>query len=277
MAGGKETRARMSSFTLDRYIPRSSPVHAAEPRLKLILVVGFILSISLLPIGSFVALGIAFCALTVLSIVARLGPFRLVKGAFVALPFLLAAFPLIFTKTGDPIGDIDLGLFTLTVSGEGLRQFATIAFKSWVSVQAALLLTFTTPFPEIVEALRRLRVPKLMVAIISFMYRYLAVLTDEATRMLRARSARAASIDGQPKGSLTWRAKVVGSMVGSLFLRAYERSERIYAAMQSRGFTGELRFLDTRAFVRGDWVVLTFAAGLLAAFQLSAHAWMPHS
>jgi cobalt/nickel transport system permease protein len=267
----------MSSFTLDRYVPRSSPIHAAEPRLKLVLVVAFILSISLLPVGSFFALGVALFALTALSVVSKLGPLRLARGAFVALPFLLAAFPLIFTKTGDPLGDIDLGLFTLTVSGEGLRLFATIAFKSWVSVQAALLLTFTTPFPEIVEALRRLHVPKLMVAIISFMYRYLAVLTDEATRMLRARSARSASIDGRPRGSIVWRAKVVGSMVGSLFLRAYERSERIYAAMQSRGFTGELRFLDTRAFARADWVVLAAAAALLAAFQLSAHAWMPHS
>ncbi|MEX1104072.1 MAG: cobalt ECF transporter T component CbiQ, partial [Dehalococcoidia bacterium] len=235
----------MSSFTLDRYIPRSSPIHSAEPRLKLVLVVAFILSISLLPVASFLALAVALAALTTLSVVARLGPVRLARGAFVALPFLFAAFPLIFTKTGDPLGDIDLGLFTLTVSGEGLRLFATIAFKSWVSVQAALLLTFTTPFPEIVEALRRLRVPKLMVAIISFMYRYLAVLTDEASRMMRARSARSASTNGRAGGSIRWRAKVVGGMVGSLFLRAYERSERIYAAMQSRGFTGELRFLDT--------------------------------
>jgi cobalt/nickel transport system permease protein len=267
----------MTSFTLDRYIPRSSPIHGAEPRLKLVLVVAFILSISLLPVGSFAALLVAFVALTTLSVLAKLGPLRLARGAFVALPFLLAAFPLIFTKTGDPIGDIDLGLFTLTVSGEGVRMFATIALKSWVSVQAALLLTFTTPFPEIVEALRRLRVPKLMVAIISFMYRYLAVLTDEATRMLRARSARSASIDGRRGGSLVWRAKVVGSMVGSLFLRAYERSERIYAAMQSRGFTGEMRFLDTRVFVRADWVVLSVAALALLGFQVSARAWMPHS
>jgi cobalt/nickel transport system permease protein len=242
-----------------------------------VLTVAFILAISLLPIGSFAALGIAFVVLVALSTVARLGPFRLARGAFIALPFLLAALPLIFTKDGDPLGDIDLGLFTLTVSGEGLRQFATIALKSWVSVQAALLLTFTTPFPDIVEALRRLRVPKLMVAIISFMYRYLAVLTDEASRMMRARASRSASIDGRPGGSIAWRAKVVGSMVGSLLLRAYERSERIYAAMQSRGFSGELRFLDTRAFVRVDWVVLVAAALLLAAFELSAHAWMPHA
>jgi cobalt/nickel transport system permease protein len=267
----------MSSFTLDRYIPRSSPVHAAEPRLKLALVVAFILAISLLPIGSFVALAIAFVLLVALSTMARLGPFRLARGAFVAFPFLLAAFPLIFTKDGDPIGDINFGLFSLTVSGEGLRQFATIALKSWVSVQAALLLTFTTPFPDIVEALRRLRVPKLMVAIISFMYRYLAVLTDEASRMMRARASRSASVDGRTGGSIIWRAKVVGSMVGSLFLRAYERSERIYAAMQSRGFTGELRFIDTRAFVRADWAALTAGAVLLVAFELSAHAWMPHA
>ena len=83
-----------------------------------------------------------------------------------------------------------------------------------------------------------------MVAIISFMYRYLGVIGDEAARMNRARAARSADRGGRGAGgSLRWRAGVTGSMVGSLFLRSYERSERIYAAMQARGFDGELRYL----------------------------------
>ena len=86
-----------------------------------------------------------------------------------------------------------------------------------------------------------------MVAIISFMYRYLAVLSDEATRMSRARASRSAQPDGKGGGSIVWRARVTGSMVGSLFLRSYERSERIYAAMQARGFEGEFRHLHSRA------------------------------
>ncbi len=76
---------------------------------------------------------------------------------------------------------------------------------------------------------------------LAFMYRYLFVLVDEVNRMIAARNARSARADGRVGGSLAWRAKVTGQMAGSLFLRSYERSERIYMAMLARGFDGELR------------------------------------
>ncbi len=265
----------MSGFQLDRYIERDSPIHDADGRLKFVLVIGFILSVSLLPIGSFLALGLAWVVLVVFAMVARLGPLRLSRGAFFALPFLFAALPLVVTKQGHPLGELDLGPFSLVFSGEGLRMFATIALKSWVSVQAALLLSFTTRFPDLIEALRRLHVPALMVAVISFMYRYLAVLVDEGTRMLRARSARSASIEGRRGGSVVWRAKVTGSMVGALFLRAYERSERIYAAMLSRGFTGEMRFIAGRPFRTAEWVTLVAGGVALISFEFAGHLWLP--
>ena len=212
----------------------------------------------------------------VLSVLAHLGPLRTARRALVAAPFLLAALPLVFTLPQDPLGTITLGPLTLTVSGEGLRRFTTIALKSWISVQAALLLAFTTPFHELVDGLRQLRLPRIMVAIISFMYRYLAVLGEEATRMTRARAARSgAAPSGRAGGSLTWRARVTGSMVGSLFLRSYERSERIYAAMQARGFEGEFRHLHTRSLRPAEVAVLGVVLLLCAAFTLAANLWVP--
>ena len=71
------------------------------------------------------------------------------------------------------------------------------------------------------------------------MYRYLFVFADEALRLLRARAARSATIDNKGGGSLWWRGKIAGGMVGNLALRAFERSERIYDAMISRGFQDE--------------------------------------
>ena len=114
-----------------------------------------------------------------------------------------------------------------------------------------------------------------MVAIISFMYRYLAVLSSEATRMNRARAARSADRDGRGGGSLRWRATVTGHLVGSLFLRSYERSERIYGAMQARGFDGELRYLPGSPVARTSIAVGLTAIGLLIAFELAAHGWLP--
>jgi len=239
------------------------------------LAIAFILSVGLLPVGAFPALALAWLAIVALSVVARLGPLRTARGAFLAVPFMLAALPLVFTRPGDPLGTLPLGPVTLTISGQGLREFTTIALKSWVSVQAALLLAFTTPFHDLVEGLRQLRLPRIMVAIISFMYRYLAVLAGEASRMSRARAARSAVGEAAPRTSIRWRAAVTGHMVGSLFLRSYERSERIYAAMQARGFDGELRSMAGPSLARPSLVAFAALVAALVAFEVAAHLWIP--
>jgi cobalt/nickel transport system permease protein len=239
-------------------------------------VVVAIVAVALLPPGSYLALFIAWLTLACLAVVARIGALRLSKSAFIAAPFLVAALPIVFLRPEDPLGSLDIGLFTITVSGEGLRIFTTIALKSWISVQAALLLTFTTPFHDLIDALRRLRLPRIMVAIISFMYRYLAVLGGEASRMLRARAVRSAEMPGRRAGgSLRWRAGVAGSMVGSLFLRSYERSERIYAAMQARGFEGTFRHFHGRGISTTEWVAFALVAFALVAFALAGQLWLP--
>ncbi|HVM25970.1 MAG TPA: cobalt ECF transporter T component CbiQ [Candidatus Limnocylindrales bacterium] len=255
---------------LDRAVAGNSPLHRADPRLKFVAVVATIVSISLLPVGAFVALGIMWVALAAASTLAQLGPLRLTRGGFIAAPFLLAVVPIVFVRPEDPIGSIG----PLTVSGEGLRIFGTVAAKSWLSVQAALLLTFTTPFHDLVDALRDLRVPRILVSIIGFMYRYLAVLVDEGGRMLRARSARSAGTGG---GSIRWRARVTGQMVGTLFLRSYERSERIYAAMQARGFSGAFRHLATRPIEPKAWAAFAVILAALAGFELAGHVWLPRA
>lgn len=218
---------------------------------------------------------IIWLILVACSATAGLGPFRLSRGAVVALPFALAAFPLIFTVQEQIIATISIGPLDLTISAEGLRRFLTIMAGSWLSVQVALLLAFTTPFHDLVDALRELRLPRILVSIISFMYRYLAVLTDEGSRMLRARDARSAQGAGRGGGSIRWRATVTGRMVGSLFLRAYERSERIYAAMQARGFEGEFRHLRARPVARVEIIGLTFVLALFALYEVIAILWLP--
>lgn len=238
--------------------------------------IGFIVSVSLLPVGAYVAIGAAWLIVVGTSVVARLGPLRPARRALLAAPFLLAALPLVITRTGDPLGTITLGPLAIPISGEGLRMFATIALKSWVSVQAALVLAFTTPFHELVDALRQLRLPRVMIAIIGFMYRYLGVLAGEAGRMSRARASRSAAPAGRGGRSIAWRARVTGSMVGTLFLRSYERSERIYAAMKARGFEGEFRHLHARPLRRPEYGVIAAAGVAFALFVIAGHLWLPH-
>jgi cobalt/nickel transport system permease protein len=205
---------------------------------------------------------------------ARVGPLRAARGAFVAVPFMVAALPVLFSPGGTSLLASEMGPVDVRIGTVGLSLFGTIALKSWISVQAALLLTYTTPFHDLVDGLRGLRLPRILVAIISFMYRYLGVLGDEATRMLRARASRsAAALDRRTGASLRWRAAVTGSMVGSLFLRSYERSERIYAAMQARGFEGEVRYMAVPRPSSRAMAGFLLAIGAMVVMVVMSHAW----
>jgi cobalt/nickel transport system permease protein len=107
------------------------------------------------------------------------------------------------------------------------------------------------------------------------MYRYLAVLAGEASRLNRARESRSAVVEGRGGGGLRWRASVVGGMVGSLFLRSYERSERVYAAMQARGFDGEFRSMGGRALTATDWTAFAIVATAIVAFVIAGQVLLP--
>ncbi|HEX6289846.1 MAG TPA: cobalt ECF transporter T component CbiQ [Herpetosiphonaceae bacterium] len=242
----------MTQQFLDRYIAGSSAIHGLDARVKLVLTVAIIVCAALMPIGAWLAL----LALTVLIwtaiVVSGVGLLTILRRSLLALPFLAVVVTLIFSVPGRPLFELPLGFATLTATDAGLLRFTTIIWKSWLSMQAALLLTATTHFLEVLRALQALRMPRIIVALLSFMYRYLFILVDEAQRLLRARECRSAALEGSGGGSLLWRAQVTGRLVGTLFLRAFERSERIYVAMLSRGYTGELHTLRAQAIGRRD-------------------------
>ena len=151
----------------------------------------------------------------------------------------------------------------------GLIRFLSILARSWLSVQMAILLVATTQFPDMIHAFEHLRVPRMLTTVVAFLYRYMFVLTDEVFRLLRAREARSAGLPGIKRGgSIWWRAKVTGSMAGQLFLRSYERSERIYNAMVSRGYAGHIRTLNPHVIHRRDWLVLVGSVLMLLFVQL---------
>jgi cobalt/nickel transport system permease protein len=234
---------------LDPYRPINSPVHSLDGRVKFVLAVAFILTTSLTPVAAWPVYILLFSMILSVEILSSLGMGYVLKRALLALPFVLAAFPIIFTNGTSMLFSFPLGPWTLTVHAEGLERFLSMAIKSWLSVQAAILLAASTPFPELLQAMRSVGIPRLLVGMFGLMWRYLFVLVDEALRLIRARQARSGESD-QPSarkhGSVAWRARVTGGMAGNLFLRAFERSDRIYMAMVSRGFDGEIRALPTQ-------------------------------
>jgi len=249
---------------LDPYRPRPSLVHSLDARVKFILTVAYILTCALTPLGAWPVFILLFSLVLAVEILSELGVRYVLKRSILAAPFVLAALPLIFTVPGSTLVRLPLGSAALNVTVEGVERLVSIAVKSWLSLQAAIIMSASMPFPDLLLAMRAVGMPRLLVAIIGLMWRYLFVLVDEALRLMRARAARSGFSDQEglkSGGSLAWRARVTGGMAGSLFLRGFERSDRIYTAMLSRGYDGEVRSMPLPAITPSAW--LTLLLGLL--------------
>jgi len=251
---------------LDPFRPGSSPIHTLDPRVKFVLILAFILTVALTPVAAWPVYILFFALVVSVEILSELGVGYVHKRALLAIPFVLAAFPVIFTIPGQVLFSIPIGPWTLHASLPGLERFISIALKSWISMQAAIILAAATNFPDLMVAMRAVRIPRLLVSIFGLMWRYLFVLADEAMRLMRARQARSGVSDDpglKPAGSLIWRARVTGGMAGNLFLRAFERSDRIYVAMLSRGYDGEARSQPLPQISTSDWLILAISLALL--------------
>jgi len=251
---------------LDPYIQADSLVHRLDARPKLVLAIAFILTTALTPNGAWAVFILLLALILAVELLSEIGVVYVLKRSMLAIPFVLAAFPLIFTVDGPALFSFNLGAWELTASQPGLERFVSIALKSWISVQAAIVLASTTPFPDLLVAMRAVKVPRLLVSIFALMWRYLFVLADETLRLMRARAARSGHSDSpglKPGGSLAWRAQVTGGMAGSLFVRAIERSDRIYMAMVSRGYDGEVRAAPSPRLGATNWIILACGLAVL--------------
>lgn len=254
--------------TFDHYQQSSTWVHNLDPRVKVLVAILFIVSTTLLPDGAWLAYLLSWVLVMIIGLAAHIRPWFLIKRSLLVLPFILAAVTVAFTLPGTVVWHGPLGL---TISDAGLVRFLSILCRAWISVQMAVLLTATTRFPDLLHALRHLRIPAIFVSILAFMYRYLFVLADEVARLMRARAARSAKLPGQHAGrSVWWRAAVAGQMVGQLLVRSMERSDRVYQAMLARGYQGELLTMNPHVMVSFDWLVLSTA--LLGLLLLQAAA-----
>lgn len=245
-------------------------MHQADTRVKTIFTLVFILSISLTPSGTWPSYLLFLTLILAGIILSRLSFKLLLIRSLISLPFVLAALPLLFTGP-EPFRQIVFSdQFKVLISQPGFEKFISIAIKSWISLLAAILLSSTTPFEEMLAGLRSLGLPKILVSILSLMWRYLSLMVDEARSLAKARDSRSAGKSN--KGTLVWRADVTGKMVGNLLLRSLERSERVYAAMASRGYSGEPLNKISKPLSIQEYVLL--AAGILLCLMILALAYL---
>ena len=236
------------------YLHGRSPVHALPPHCKLAAVFCFVLVVVSTPREAMWA----FATYAVLlAAVARAGqvPYgHLLKRMAVEVPFVAFALLMPFVARG-PYVDV-LGV---QLSSEGLWGAWNILAKGTLGVAASVLLASTTELRELLLGLQRLRMPPLLVQIASFMIRYGDVITDEMRRMRIARLSRGF----RARSVRQW--GVLAKSAGALFIRSYERGERVHLAMVSRGYTGTMPVIDEVNATRTQWA----AAGALPVLALA--------
>jgi cobalt/nickel transport system permease protein len=215
-----------------RYVPGGTVVHRLEPHLKLVSVLAFAVVVVSTPVHAPWApaayAGYLIAVLTVAA-VAGVGPGRLARGLVVELPFVAFALLLPFVAPGPQVE-----VLGLSVSRSGLAAGSGLLAKATLSILAATILSATTEPRALLRGLERLRLPQVLVQILMFMIRYADVVGGELQRMRVARESRGFS-GGGLRGL-----RVMAATAGALFIRSYERGERVHLAMLSRGYTGTL-------------------------------------
>jgi cobalt/nickel transport system permease protein len=192
-------------------------------------VLSFIIVSAATPITQWQAFIAYFAAIFIVSFVAKIPTPTLLKRSLIEIPFILFAILMPFFGTGERF---EVGPFNLY--RESLLAAAGIVAKGTLGVLSAVVLSTSTTARELLRGLEKLHLPKLMVQIAAFMLRYVNVISDEMERMKVARESRGFIATGLKD----W--KVIAIAASALFIRSYERGERVHLAMLSRGYTGVL-------------------------------------
>jgi cobalt/nickel transport system permease protein len=225
------------------YIHRHTYIHDLAPHVKILAAFSFLLIAVLTPAKSYASFAGYFVLIAGLILMAQLSFKTVVKRMVVEVPFVLFAILMPFLGRAPYIE-----IYGVSVSEAGLIAGIAILIKSSIGVLVSILLSSTTTVREILHGLAHLKVPALLINIATFMLRYSAVVTDELNRMKTARESRGFIA----KGPKDW--KIVAQAAGALFIRSYERGERVHLAMLSRGFNGEMPRANHSATSTRDWV-----------------------
>lgn len=246
--------AHLHAYSFERYSEIVSFFHQLDSRVKLISILVLIVTIVLtppLPMAAFAVYAVIIFALMSLS---RLPWSFVLKRSLVIIPFVLFVVMFApFMKNSTSFGSYDLGIIKLQVFGLVVAWNALI--KAWLSVMLLIILTTSTRFSELLQALTWMKMPPIIVAMISFIYRFAFNFAYHLGNMYQALKARGFG------GTKAWQWRVLSQLLAGLFIRAFERGERLYDAMLSRGFDGSMPFSGLGRLGRNDiiYVCLFFS------------------
>ena len=237
-------------------VASGSPVHGLPAHTKVVSLLLFVCAVVATPPQQWWAFVTYAGFVVVVVSLARLPALVVVRRCVIEVPFVVFAVVLPFVATGARTEVLGVSL-----SEAGLLGAWNLLAKGTLGVVAAIVLAATTTPRDLLGGLDRLRLPRFLVAILGFMIRYAGVVAGDLQRMRIARESRAF-----PGGGLRHlRAEAAG--VGSLFVRSYERGERVHQAMVARGYTGVMPSLGAEGATARQWgmvAVLPVATALVA-------------
>ena len=229
-----------------------SVVHRLPAHVKIVSLVAFVLIVVATPPDRFWAFPVYAALLAVVAVLARVPATFIARRMVVEIPFVVFALLMPVVSTGERSDVLGISL-----SDDGLLAGWNILAKGTLGVVASILLAATTEARALLIGLQRLRLPNRLVEIAAFMVRYGDVVAGEMQRMRIARESRA--FEARHLGHL----RVVSQGAGALFVRTYERGERVHLAMLARGYAGAMPLVRTEPVSARGW--LAAAALPLAA------------
>jgi len=246
---------------IDHHREGNSVVHRADPRLKFIILFVYIFTVVLIPyqdrhlflylgfIPLFMALGSGISLFHFLGKLSKLYPMVFL------ISFLLPFFPV--------NSDRVYHLGVLNMYEHGLQKFFMINVKSVLAMFMSVIITSTTDFNMLLKGMEKLHLPQMMIIILSFMYRFIFLLIDETERMWMAYQSRYIHLP------FLLRIKFMARQIGVLFIRTYERGERVYQAMDARGFQGKVYTMNELSWQGKDTLLFfLFVTSLLLIILL---------
>jgi cobalt/nickel transport system permease protein len=230
---------------VDQWSQGSSPLHARDPRAKLVVLLIFLVALATTAGDAIPALVIDAALLVAGILIAGLPLGRLLLRAMVILPFSLT-----------------FGVISW-LAGEHLRAIALVE-KSYLSTVAVLLLVGTTPLPRLLSGLEALGTPRLLVLMAQFLYRYLFVISEQAQHLRLAAACRQGVARNHRRGKF----RAAAGALAVLFARSYYRAEGIHQAMLARAFSGRFSPLNPLRFRMADGFFTAALGALLILVRI---------
>lgn len=260
------------ALDIDRHADVASSIQRWDPRAKLLSMLILIFAVALLQSIPLVIIGFAVSfTLLLISKIPLHFAYQLIKIVAIFLVPFFIILPLTYP------GETEMHFLGMPFAIEGVRLAALIVIKALSIVIAAFVIFGSGRFDIAMIALQDLKCSPVIVQMMLFTYRYIFLFLSEMRRMDIAMKAR-----GFIKRPNLYTLKALGGFIGTLLIRSFERTERIYKAMLSKGYQGELHTLVEFKTEAKDYIksalIISVAIALLGTdlagiFQSAEQSW----